>query len=73
MSADAPLPAGEAYPEIPSALRAILACPKCRGTLQDVREGAQLRALRCTHCKLQYPVVAGLPVLLIDRAEAVTV
>ncbi|AIF70373.1 hypothetical protein PAP_09995 [Palaeococcus pacificus DY20341] len=37
----------------------ILACPKCRGELK--REGER--------CKLKYPIVEGVPSLLIEEAK----
>ena len=58
---------------IPAAIRALLACPKCRGVLVDGvlgEKGAQPAAeeLVCGKCGLAYPVEEGIPVLLIDRA-----
>ncbi len=51
---------------LPAALRAILACPTCHGTLEDVDQG---QALACPACRVKYPVRDGIPVML--RAEAV--
>lgn len=66
------MPASE---PIPAAIRALLACPKCRGPLRDGVLGEKSaqpegEALVCTGCGLAYPVEAGIPVLLIERATA---
>ncbi len=41
-----------------------LACPACFGDLrlQDSR-------LICAHCRRAYPVVDGIPVLIVERAQ----
>lgn len=51
---------------IPKEIRAILACPKCRGELIDAPNGS---ALICPRCRLSYPIRDGIPVLLIDHAK----
>jgi uncharacterized protein YbaR (Trm112 family) len=53
---------------IPDAVRAILACPQCHGSLQDAfsEDGS---ALVCVGCMLRYPVREGLPVLLVEQAD----
>ena len=43
----------------------ILACPKCHTKL-EFREPAQLR---CPNCKVLYPIVDGIPVLLIEEGK----
>jgi uncharacterized protein YbaR (Trm112 family) len=58
---------------IPSAIRALLACPKCRGALTDGVLGEKsarptAEALVCGRCGLAFPVEEGIPVLLIERA-----
>ena len=45
----------------------ILVCPKCKGPL-DYREAEQV--LKCTTCRLSYPIREGIPVMLIDEAKA---
>lgn len=45
----------------------ILVCPKCRGEL-EYREDEQ--ALLCQRCRLRYRIEDGIPVMLIDEAEA---
>lgn len=51
---------------LPARVRELLACPKCRGALEEAGDGA---ALRCSSCALSYPVRDGIPVLLIEQAE----
>lgn len=55
--------------DIVPAVRALLACPRCRGDLVDVAaaEGGP-SGLVCRVCRLRYPVEDGIPVLLADRA-----
>jgi uncharacterized protein len=43
----------------------ILACPKCH-TKVEFKEPDQLR---CPHCKVLYPIVDGIPVMLIEEAR----
>ena len=43
----------------------ILACPKCH-TKVELKEPDQLR---CPHCKVRYPIVDGIPVMLIEEAK----
>ena len=45
----------------------ILVCPKCKGPLAYSAEHA---TLTCTSCRLQYPVRDGIPIMLIDEAQA---
>jgi uncharacterized protein len=47
-------------------LKELLVCPKCRGEL-DFRE--DLSAIRCLTCRLSYPIVDDIPVLLVDQAK----
>lgn len=42
----------------------LLCCPKCRGELQK-GEGS----LNCLACRLRYPVIDGVPVMLPERAK----
>lgn len=44
----------------------ILACPKCKGDIEEVEDG---KYLLCRVCKLKYPVRDGIPVMLIEEAE----
>jgi hypothetical protein len=43
----------------------ILACPKCHTRL-ELKEPDHLR---CPHCKVLYPIVDGIPVLLIEEGK----
>lgn len=42
----------------------IIVCPDCRGSLEP--DGDELV---CTSCGLAYPIVDGIPVLLVDEAR----
>ena len=53
---------------IPSEIRELLACPRCRGALVDAGSAAQ-PVLQCAQCRLDYPVEQGIPVLLVERAR----
>lgn len=43
----------------------VLACPKCKGTL-DYR--GEQNELRCVACKLVYAVKDDIPIMLVDQA-----
>lgn len=45
----------------------ILACPKCKG---DIKLSTSEDGLICDSCKLLYHIKDGIPVMLIDEAEA---
>ena len=47
----------------------ILACPKCKG---DIRLNASGSGLICDNCRLVYQIRDGIPIMLIDEAEALT-
>lgn len=47
-------------------LLAILACPRCKGEITPVDEEG---SLLCRPCRLKYPVVDGIPMLLVDEAQ----
>ena len=42
----------------------ILACPKCKGDLEDKDE-----MLICNKCRLRYRIIDGIPNMLIEEAE----
>ncbi len=44
----------------------ILACPKCK---QPVTLNAAGTGLVCSACRLEYPIVDDIPVMLIDEAR----
>ncbi len=48
---------------ISAALKEILVCPQCRGSLEERDD-----ALFCAHDGLSFPVRDGLPVMLIEEA-----
>jgi uncharacterized protein YbaR (Trm112 family) len=50
---------------VPQQLLELLVCPKCRGELEYKRD----EALVCHHCRLEYPVRDGIPIMLIDEAK----
>mgnify|MGYP001010112760 CR=1 FL=1 len=52
---------------IDSSLLAILACPKCRGPLESVRDP---EGFVCRTCALLYRVEDDIPNFLIDEATA---
>ena len=54
--------------ELDSKLLEILACPKCKGDL-DLNQ--EKEGLACPSCRLLYPVRDGIPVMLIEEAEAI--
>jgi len=45
----------------------ILVCPACRGELSGVED-----ALQCTDCERIYPIVDGIPVLIVAEASRPT-
>ena len=49
---------------ISAELLEILACPKCKGALRQAEA-----ALECPACKLSYPIVDGIPVMLVEEAR----
>lgn len=53
-------------PYVDPVLLEILRCPDCRGVVEykDRR-----KVVVCTECGLQYPVVDGIPVMLVDQAK----
>ncbi|HEY6114591.1 MAG TPA: Trm112 family protein [Candidatus Dormibacteraeota bacterium] len=42
----------------------ILACPKCHTKVELKGD-----RLRCPHCKVLYPIVDGIPVMLIEEGK----
>ena len=45
----------------------VLACPKCKQKVELTEDGS---ALVCEADRLRYPIVDGIPVMLIDEAES---
>jgi uncharacterized protein YbaR (Trm112 family) len=58
-------------PQIPPAIRELLACPRCHGPLLDGPPGRpeESATLHCAACALRFPVRDGIPVLLLDQAR----
>lgn len=48
-------------------LLAILACPKCKGSVSEADGG---KVLFCSKCEIRYPVRNGIPVMALDEARA---
>ncbi|MCX7990970.1 MAG: Trm112 family protein [Proteobacteria bacterium] len=44
----------------------ILACPKCKNDIKLSEDG---NWLICKNCKLKYPIIEEIPVMLIDEAK----
>jgi uncharacterized protein YbaR (Trm112 family) len=47
-------------------LMEILACPNCRG---EVQEHEDEQVIVCASCGYRYPIRDGIPVMLIDEAD----
>jgi uncharacterized protein YbaR (Trm112 family) len=52
---------------IDQALLDILACPKCK---ESVQYNNDKTALLCEKCQLEYPIRDDIPVMLIDEAKS---
>ncbi len=52
---------------VSSELMDILACPKCKSSVEAAPDGG---TILCHQCKLSYPVRDNIPVMLIDEAES---
>ncbi|MCE7083274.1 Trm112 family protein [Streptomyces sp. ST2-7A] len=50
----------------------LLACPACHAPLREDGTAGEAGELVCTSdtCRLAYPVRDGIPILLVDEAEA---
>ena len=53
---------------ISNELLEILVCPQCRGDLTYDRAAEKLT---CSACRLRYPIVDDVPVMLIEEAERI--
>lgn len=47
-------------------LLSILVCPQCKG---DLRYDRAAERLVCEACRLRYPVVDDIPVMIVEEAE----
>ena len=45
----------------------ILACPKCKGSLEYEKENEKLL---CRQCRLRYPIKDDIPIMLVEDAES---
>lgn len=45
----------------------VLACPKCKG---DIKLNTSEDGLICDKCRLLYHIKDGIPIMLVDEAEA---
>ena len=50
---------------IPAHILEILACPACRSAVRELPDG---KGLACTGCRRVYPIVDGIPSLLVESA-----
>jgi uncharacterized protein YbaR (Trm112 family) len=50
---------------VPPELLALLVCPKCKGALEH---RAEVPALACRSCRVQYPIRDDIPIMLVDEA-----
>lgn len=48
-------------------LLAILACPKCKGSVSEADGG---KVLFCSKCEIRYPVRNGIPIMALDEARS---
>lgn len=51
---------------IPEKLLEFICCPKCKG---DLKYDASTDTLVCSKCRLRYPIVDDIPVLIVEEAE----
>ncbi len=47
-------------------LLALLACPACQGDVELKDKTASAPKIVCTRCQREYPIVDGIPVLLVE-------
>ncbi len=47
-------------------LLALLACPACQGSV-ELQKDEKANSLICTRCRHIYPIVDGIPVLLVEK------
>jgi len=47
----------------------MMACPECHGKLEYLKESKELS---CEKCQLAFPVLDGIPVMLIEEARSLT-
>jgi len=52
---------------IDARLLEMLRCPACRAAITELADGA---GLRCEGCRRVYPIVDGIPVMMIEEARS---
>ena len=52
--------------EIPQKLLEVLACPKCKGSLNHSKSKNRLE---CSVCSLAFIIENGMPILLVEKAK----
>jgi len=52
----------------PELLRLIV-CPACKANVEAAPEAEAVVALRCTGCGNVYPIVDGIPILIVNRSS----
>ncbi len=51
----------------------VLACPECKGELEYKNPGEQgLEGFFCKKCKLLYPIVEEIPLMMVEDAVKIT-
>ena len=53
---------------VTTSLLKLLACPICKTAVSESTQSPEV--LACASCKVTYPVIEGIPVLLADQAQA---
>lgn len=53
-------------PELSRELLEVLACPRCKGSLDYRKKESRLQ---CNKCKLAYRIEEGIPVMIVEEAE----
>ena len=66
---------------VQASLLEVLVCPACKGPVVEQRwkdpaaqapaPDAALVGLDCMHCRLRFPIVDEIPVMLIDQAQRI--
>ncbi len=62
-------PPPSAAPNDLEPLKAVLACPQCRGASSDLEWDEARSEVRCRPCRLVYPIQDGIPAMLLAEAR----
>jgi len=57
-------PGGVYYMQLDAEFLQILACPSCRGSVREEKEG-----IVCVSCGRRYPIRDGIPVMLVEESS----